>query len=215
MGTRRYRANTGQDVPLTDILTRHAGSDKTAVIEGERAFSYRQLNEAADNNPGLQFTPSGHQTGETLWCNWEYCGTAIHITFFALLKLGVAPVLALFGQHYRSNAYAMQDRADAVVTGIVACAGAGQGRATGGGRAGRGGPAPPYNGGDAKRRYYRRKSLFPVPITTIITTACAAAMRFTVSTRRRVFCARFPPRTASAMSSPRRAGAFSRQRNGR
>lgn len=36
-------------MPLTDILTRHADSDKTAVIEGERAFSYRQLNRAADN----------------------------------------------------------------------------------------------------------------------------------------------------------------------
>ncbi len=43
---RRYREKGyWQDVPLTDILTRHADSDKTAVIEGERAFSYRQLNQ--------------------------------------------------------------------------------------------------------------------------------------------------------------------------
>lgn len=45
---RRYREKGyWQDLPLTDILTRHADSDHTAVIDGERHLSYRQLNQAA------------------------------------------------------------------------------------------------------------------------------------------------------------------------
>lgn len=51
-------------MPLTDILTRHAGSDKTAVIEGERAFSYRQLNRAADNL-ACSLRRQGIKPGET------------------------------------------------------------------------------------------------------------------------------------------------------
>lgn len=40
------------DLPLTaDILTRHADSDHTAIIDGERHLSYRRLNQAADNLP--------------------------------------------------------------------------------------------------------------------------------------------------------------------
>lgn len=62
---RRYREKGyWQDVPLTDILTRHADSDKTAVIEGERAFSYRQLNQAADNL-ACSLRRQGIKSGET------------------------------------------------------------------------------------------------------------------------------------------------------
>ena len=47
--TRRYREKGyWQDLPLTDILTRHAASDSIAVIDGERQLSYRELNQAAD-----------------------------------------------------------------------------------------------------------------------------------------------------------------------
>ncbi len=47
---RRYREKGyWQDLPLTDILTRHAASDSIAVIDGERQLSYRELNQAADN----------------------------------------------------------------------------------------------------------------------------------------------------------------------
>lgn len=47
---RRYREKGyWQDLPLTDILTRHADSDHTAVIDGARHLSYRQLNQSADN----------------------------------------------------------------------------------------------------------------------------------------------------------------------
>jgi non-ribosomal peptide synthetase component E (peptide arylation enzyme) len=31
------------DVPMTDILTRHAQSDAVAVIDGERSFTYRSF----------------------------------------------------------------------------------------------------------------------------------------------------------------------------
>lgn len=49
---RRYREKGyWQDLPLTDILTRHAASDSIAVIDGERQLSYRELNRAADNPP--------------------------------------------------------------------------------------------------------------------------------------------------------------------
>lgn len=66
---RRYREKGyWQDVPLTDILTRHADSDKAAVIEGERAFSYRQLNQAADNLPAV-YAVRASNLAKPLWCN--------------------------------------------------------------------------------------------------------------------------------------------------
>ncbi|KJU52300.1 enterobactin synthase subunit E [Salmonella enterica subsp. enterica serovar Heidelberg str. 90-0318] len=105
---RRYREKGyWQDVPLTDILTRHADSDKTAVIEGERAFSYRQLNQAADNL-ACYLRRQGIKPGETALVQLGNV-PELYITFFALLKLGVAPVLALFShQRTELNAYAMQ-----------------------------------------------------------------------------------------------------------
>lgn len=105
---RRYREKGyWQDVPLTDILTRHADSDKTAVIEGERAFSYRQLNQAADNL-ACSLRRQGIKPGETALVQLGNV-PELYITFFALLKLGVAPVLALFShQRTELNAYAMQ-----------------------------------------------------------------------------------------------------------
>lgn len=67
---RRYREKGyWQDVPLTDILTRHADSDKTAVIEGERAFSYRQLNQAVDNL-ACSYAVRASNLAKPLWCNW-------------------------------------------------------------------------------------------------------------------------------------------------
>lgn len=105
---RRYREKGyWQDVPLTDILTRHADSDKTAVIEGERAFSYRQLNQAADNL-ACSLRRQGIKSGETALVQLGNV-PELYITFFALLKLGVAPVLALFShQRTELNAYAAQ-----------------------------------------------------------------------------------------------------------
>ncbi|SQJ43749.1 enterobactin synthase subunit E [Salmonella enterica] len=77
---RRYREKGyWQDVPLTDILTRHADSDKTAVIEGERAFSYRQLNQAADNL-ACSLRRQGIKPGETALVQLGECtGTVYHL----------------------------------------------------------------------------------------------------------------------------------------
>lgn len=62
---RRYREKGyWQDLPLTDILTRHAQSDAAAVIDGERQFSYRQLNQAADHLAST-LARQGIKPGET------------------------------------------------------------------------------------------------------------------------------------------------------
>ncbi|KNC93090.1 (2,3-dihydroxybenzoyl)adenylate synthase EntE [Trabulsiella odontotermitis] len=95
------------DLPLTDILTRHADSDATAVIDGERRVSYRQLNQAADNL-AAHLQRQGLKRGETALVQLGNVAE-FYITLFALLRLGVAPVNALFS-HQRSelNAYAQQ-----------------------------------------------------------------------------------------------------------
>ncbi|MTH44851.1 (2,3-dihydroxybenzoyl)adenylate synthase EntE [Intestinirhabdus alba] len=105
---RRYREKGyWQDLPLTDILTRHADSDRTAVIEGERRLSYRQLNQAADNL-ACRLRQQGIKAGETALVQLGNV-PELYITFFALLKLGVAPVLALFShQRTELHAYARQ-----------------------------------------------------------------------------------------------------------
>lgn len=105
---RRYREKGyWQDLPLTDILTRHATSDSIAVIDGEWQLSYRELNQAADNL-ACSLRRQGIKPGETALVQLGNVAE-LYITFFALLKLGVAPVLALFS-HQRSelNAYASQ-----------------------------------------------------------------------------------------------------------
>lgn len=105
---RRYREKGyWQDLPLTDILTRHAHSDATAVIDGELRYSYRQLNEASDNLASA-LQAQGITRGETALVQLGNV-SEFYITFFALLKIGVAPVNALFS-HQRSelNAYAAQ-----------------------------------------------------------------------------------------------------------
>lgn len=95
------------DLPMTDMLTRHAESDALAVIDGERTFTYQQLRQASDNLASrLQWL--GIQRGETALVQLGNVAE-FYITFFALLKIGVAPVNALFS-HQRSelNAYAAQ-----------------------------------------------------------------------------------------------------------
>ncbi|WP_039054769.1 (2,3-dihydroxybenzoyl)adenylate synthase EntE [Enterobacter sp. Bisph1] len=105
---RRYRdKGYWQDLPLSDILTRHKHSDATAVIDGERRYSYRQLNDASDNL-ACSLQALGIHRGDTALIQLGNV-SEFYITFFALLKIGVAPVNALFS-HQRSelNAYAAQ-----------------------------------------------------------------------------------------------------------
>lgn len=67
---RRYREKGyWQDLPLTDILTRHAASDSIAVIDGERQLSYRELNQAADNL-ACSLRRQGIKLVKPRWYNW-------------------------------------------------------------------------------------------------------------------------------------------------
>src|SRR5690606_22481746 len=87
---RRYREKGyWQDLPLTDILTRHGQSDRPAVIEGERMLSYRELDQASDNLAS-SLHQRGLRRGDTALVQ---LGNVVefYITFFALLKMGVAP----------------------------------------------------------------------------------------------------------------------------
>ncbi|KJM63918.1 2,3-dihydroxybenzoate-AMP ligase [Pluralibacter gergoviae] len=104
----RYREKGyWQDLPLTDLLTRHAGSDALALIDGERRISYRELNRSIDNL-ACTLQQQGAMRGETALVHLGNVAE-FYITFFALLRIGVAPVNALFS-HQRSelNAYAAQ-----------------------------------------------------------------------------------------------------------
>jgi 2,3-dihydroxybenzoate-AMP ligase len=104
----RYREKGyWQDLPLTDILTRHANSDALAVIDGERRISYRELNVQVDNL-AASLQRQGLKAGETALVHLGNVAE-FYITLFALLRIGVAPVNALFS-HQRSElqAYAAQ-----------------------------------------------------------------------------------------------------------
>ncbi len=104
----RYRQKGyWQDLPLTNLITRHAENDAVAIIDGERQISYRQFNQLVDNlASSLQH--QGLKRGETALVQLGNVAE-FYITFFALLRIGVAPVNALFS-HQRSelNAYAAQ-----------------------------------------------------------------------------------------------------------
>ncbi len=106
--TRRYREKGyWQDLPLTEILTRHADNDALAIIDGERRITYRQFQQCV-NNLAAALQAQGIQRGETALVQLGNVAE-FYITFFALLQVGVAPVNALFS-HQRSelNAYASQ-----------------------------------------------------------------------------------------------------------
>lgn len=78
-----------------------------AIIDGDRQISYRQFNQLVDNlASSLQH--QGLKRGETALVQLGNVAE-FYITFFALLRIGVAPVNALFS-HQRSelNAYAAQ-----------------------------------------------------------------------------------------------------------
>jgi len=105
---RRYREKGyWQDLPLTDILTRHTDSNALAIIDGERRLTYRQFQQSV-NNLAAALQAQGIQRGETALVQLGNVAE-FYITFFALLQVGVAPVNALFS-HQRSelNAYATQ-----------------------------------------------------------------------------------------------------------
>ncbi len=52
------------ELPLTDILSRHAQNDAVALIDGERHYSYRELEQAA-TRLAYALQRRGLRTGET------------------------------------------------------------------------------------------------------------------------------------------------------
>ncbi|VED53041.1 2,3-dihydroxybenzoate-AMP ligase [enterobactin] siderophore [Raoultella terrigena] len=104
----RYREKGyWQDLSLTELITRHAASDAVAIIDGDVQYSYRQFNRLVDNLAS-SLQGMGLKRGETALVQLGNVAE-FYITFFALLRIGVAPVNALFS-HQRSelNAYATQ-----------------------------------------------------------------------------------------------------------
>ena len=95
------------DLPMTDILERHQQSDSVAVIDGDRQFSYRQLARLSDNLAAA-LQRRGLKPGDTALVQLGNVAE-FYLTLFALFKIGVAPVNALFShQRTELTAYASQ-----------------------------------------------------------------------------------------------------------
>ncbi|GAB7263026.1 (2,3-dihydroxybenzoyl)adenylate synthase [Dickeya ananatis] len=95
------------DLPLGDILTRHADNDAIALIDGDRTFSYRQMNQLAAQLAG-SLQRRGITPGQTALV--QLGNTAeFYLTYFALLRAGIVPVNALFS-HQRSELCAYADQ---------------------------------------------------------------------------------------------------------
>ncbi|OOE55433.1 (2,3-dihydroxybenzoyl)adenylate synthase [Salinivibrio kushneri] len=99
------------DVPMTDILTRHQQkpTDHLALICGERSWTYRQLEHDAERL-AASLLQLGVQPGDTALVHLPNVAE-FYITFFALMKLGVVPVNALFSHNqHELTVYAEQIR---------------------------------------------------------------------------------------------------------
>ncbi|MEZ3500169.1 (2,3-dihydroxybenzoyl)adenylate synthase [Pantoea sp. KPR_PJ] len=95
------------DVPMTDILDRHRHSEAIAVIEGDVALSYRQLAQRSDNLAAA-LQRRGVKNGDTALVQLGNVAD-FYVTVFALFKLGVVSVYALFShQRTELQAYAVQ-----------------------------------------------------------------------------------------------------------
>jgi len=95
------------DLPLTDILQRHAGSSAVAVIDGTRRYRYHDLAQQSDRL-AASLQRRGLKSGDTALVQLGNVAE-FYVTFFALLKIGVAPVNALFShQRNELSAYALQ-----------------------------------------------------------------------------------------------------------
>lgn len=104
-----YRRGYWLDLPLTDILQRQmsAQPDALALICGARRFTYRELDELS-TRLGYLLIERGVRAGDTALV--QLPNTAeFYLVFFALLKIGAAPVNALFShQRLELLAYAQQ-----------------------------------------------------------------------------------------------------------
>ncbi|ANI30091.1 enterobactin synthase subunit E [Yersinia entomophaga] len=97
------------DLPLTDVLSRQCQlrPQATAVICGERQFSYAEMNRASDRL-AARLTGQGLGHGDTALVQLPNVAE-FYLVYFALLKIGVVPVNALFSHNrLELNAYAKQ-----------------------------------------------------------------------------------------------------------
>ncbi|QJW54412.1 Enterobactin synthase component E [Serratia plymuthica] len=105
---RRYRERGyWTDRPLTDIIARQAKNDAVALIDPQRSLSYRRLNQLSDRLAAA-LQRRGLRSGDTALVQ---LGNVVefYVAFFALLKIGVVPVNALFShQRNELKAYAAQ-----------------------------------------------------------------------------------------------------------
>ncbi|VEI20539.1 2,3-dihydroxybenzoate-AMP ligase [Serratia plymuthica] len=105
---RRYRERGyWADQPLTEIIARQAKNDAVALIDPQCSLSYRRLNQLSDRLAAA-LQRRGMQRGDTALVQ---LGNVVefYVTFFALLKIGVVPVNALFShQRNELKAYAAQ-----------------------------------------------------------------------------------------------------------
>ncbi|QHB33949.1 (2,3-dihydroxybenzoyl)adenylate synthase [Yersinia canariae] len=107
---RRYREKgywTAQ--PMTEILSRQCQirPAATAIICGERHISYAQFEQAAQRL-AAHLTHLGLRCGDTALVQLPNCAE-FYLVYFALLKIGVAPVNALFSHNrLELNAYIEQ-----------------------------------------------------------------------------------------------------------
>ncbi|KGA25473.1 2,3-dihydroxybenzoate-AMP ligase [Pectobacterium brasiliense] len=86
-------------LPLTDAWERHLATqpDAVAVVCGERQWSYRELDRRS-SALASRLTESGLRCGDTALVQLPNVAE-FYLTFFALLKMGVAPVNALFSHN--------------------------------------------------------------------------------------------------------------------
>ncbi len=95
------------DVPMTDILARHKENEAIAVIDGDRQISYRELDRLTDNLAAA-LQRRGLQQRDTALVQLGNVAE-FYVTVFALFKLGVASVFALYShQRTELTAYAAQ-----------------------------------------------------------------------------------------------------------
>lgn len=85
--------------PLTAMLTRQCAQapEATAVICGERSFSYLEL-DAGSTRLAARLARHGFKVGDTALVQLPNVAE-FYLVFFALLKVGIAPVNALFSHN--------------------------------------------------------------------------------------------------------------------
>ncbi|MDN0107666.1 (2,3-dihydroxybenzoyl)adenylate synthase [Yersinia rochesterensis] len=107
---RRYREKGyWTDQPMTEMLSRQCQQrpEATAIICGERHISYAQFEQAAQQL-AVRLTHQGMRRGDTALVQLSNCAE-FYLVYFALLKIGVAPVNALFSHNrLELNAYIEQ-----------------------------------------------------------------------------------------------------------